>query len=127
MTDLKNVVATTYLAPNGLPLICQNPNPETDIVTAVNCVKWYQLFLLKKDGTVEAINPGDIEAAMNLHPKSIYVDHDMHPKLLQSVAYILGAEVDIITLEVAAGRWALTQMDIDGMEYYDDAYYTDRQ
>lgn len=93
-----------HYSPRGHPLLYVG-DPPCDLIVLENYCKWYEVFLLKKDGTVEPI---DVFVSIGITQevgKAWMVDHCFHPYLLDALGRHYGAEVHDLSREVAAGRW----------------------
>lgn len=88
------------------PLLDKAP-AEGSLITLENYIKWYRIFKIDADGTVTTVNPGLIEEISG--GDALWIDHCYHPVLLLRLAKYFGAEVSLVTLEVAAGRWAMEE------------------
>ncbi len=78
---------------------------DKPIITLENYTKWYNIYVIKTDGTVDKVQPEIIEEAHKLNKYYGIIDHLYHPNILNKVAELLDAEVDERASEVAAGRW----------------------
>lgn len=104
----------TYYSWRGIPLIYVGKD-VTPVVTMENYCKWYGIQVVI-DGRVENVHPNILDELCG--DDHFIGDHNYHPELLRRVAKHYGGYVDGISLEAAAGRWA--------MEIKDDSYYCDR-
>lgn len=104
-----------YLSDRGKMLVHQQAYEGTPIVTVENYEKWYSLFLIQPDGTVEKIPSQILLDAMTIN--RWWIDHSFHPSLLLAVAKHYGGEVPDTTLEMVAGRWVLEQGLLEDINY----------
>jgi len=81
------------------------PQPHPLIVVELY-MKWYTLFIINPDGSVEALCYPDFEEAPNL-PKGISCYHDHVPNPVAVQAYADWKEMEICSeaLELMIGRW----------------------
>jgi len=105
LAKLLEALPVIYTCPDGVPLLCQQPSRKP-ILTARNYGKWYTLYLLNPDGTVEdaaLYKREDVDTVTGC-PR---IDHNFHPELLTKACTKFGWYLHDVTLEVACGRWAL--------------------
>ena len=97
-----------YETKRGMMLLCQTPSTKP-ILTAENYGKWYDLYVLFPDGTVEGLHDLGIDTydVPNLKIGCPRIDHNYHPELFCKLAGDNDWYVDDVSMEVAAGRWAL--------------------
>lgn len=105
-----------FRSDRGIPLLCQEVF-DTPTITLENYEKWYNIFVIQPDGTVEIVSPGLID---ELNDGTLWVDHTFHPKLLLLIAKHYGGSVPPTTLEMAAGRWVMEERPNFDMAYYLD-------
>lgn len=105
-----------FRSDRGMPLLCQEVY-DTPTITLENYEKWYNIFVIQPDGTVEIVNPGLID---ELNDGTLWVDHTFHPKLLLLIAKHYKGHVPATTLELAAGRWVMEDHPNFAMDYYLD-------
>lgn len=96
-----------YVSSRGLPLLAQTPM-DKPIVCLENCVKWHSIQLLDHTGEVQEISYDSLNSLTIADPTWVE-DNCIHPKLLLALGKSLNAHVDILSLEVAAGRWLLNR------------------
>lgn len=106
-------VEPNYRSERGYQLLAQSAGTEP-IVTLENYEKWVGVYVIHPDATVTIVPTSVLEAA-GAYTHGWQVDHYFHPKLLHALSVIYQGSVDIVSLEVAAGRWA--------MAYRNDDYY----
>lgn len=99
----------TYLSKRNLPLLYVGPPGKVPIVTLENYTKWYDIYLVMPDGSVQTVDSHLIlevvdEETSKDHP-CLWGDHLYHPVLIEKLAKKLGAQYDERAQEVAAGRW----------------------
>lgn len=116
-SSTQNSPAIVYRSPGrGKPLICQTPN-TIPVLTMENCEKWYSLYLLHPDGAITEV---DRDLVLDCVERGeMWVDHIYHPNLLKRVAKRLDGCVDVVSLEVAAGRWVMEKSLLPGIHYHD--------
>lgn len=99
----------TYLSKRNIPLLYIGKPVSVPVLTLENYTKWYSIYLVMPDGTVDTINSDVILEIVSQYQSREYpclwVDHLYHPLLLQKLAEKLNAELDERAQEVAAGRW----------------------
>lgn len=108
--------AQVFRSDRGFPLMYQEVS-TTPVITLENYDKWYNIFVIQPDGTVEIVNPGLID---ELNDGTLWVDHTFHPKLLLLIAKHYGGQVPPTTLEIAAGRWVMEDRPNFDMGYFLD-------
>lgn len=91
----------------GHPLLAQEPM-DKPIVCLENYQKWYSIQLLTPEGDVQEI-PYDSLNHLTIADPTWLEDNCIHPKLLHALGKSLNAYVDVLSLEVAAGRWLLSR------------------
>jgi hypothetical protein len=96
-----------YYSDRGMQLLYVGQTCGVPILTLENYMKWYNMFLVNPDGSVELVSINVIQEAMERDPLAIQSDHSYHPRLLFRIAELLKAEVDERAIEVAAGRWMI--------------------
>lgn len=101
----KNPLAPSiHYSPRGNPLLYIG-KPPCDLIVLENYCKWYEVFLLREDGTVEPVDPFVNISIMQETGEAWMVDHCFHPYLLDALGKHFGAEVHDLSREVALGRW----------------------
>lgn len=73
----------------GFPLITQD-NKGKKMLTAEDYMKWYDLYLIQEDGSVEKVQ-------WNEHFAEGWRDHCILPESFKSMAAMLGADYDAKT------------------------------
>ncbi len=86
-----------YLSDRGEPLAYHGPPPKTPTVTVEVYEKWYGIFAVRPDGTVEKLDL----------PFEAWADHVPTPALVEAWADSHGYVVDWLSLEMMRGRWLL--------------------
>ncbi len=86
-----------YLSDRGLPLTYYGDPPRAPTVTVEVYEKWYALFAVRPDGTVEKLTT----------PFEAWSDHVPVPALVEAWADAHGYVVDWLSLELMRGRWLL--------------------
>ncbi len=97
-----------YVSDRNKPLLHQETY-DKPVLTAENYEKWYDLFVIFPNGDVESlsdlgITTFDVAVDGVGTPR---IDHNYHPLLLEQLAKDNNWYLDISTLEMAAGRWAI--------------------
>ncbi len=88
-----------YLSDRGEPLAYHGDPTRAPTVTVEVYEKWYHLFAVRPDGTVEKLDLGmETEA---------WSDHVPVPALVEAWADAHGYVVDWLSLEMMRGRWLL--------------------
>lgn len=98
----------TYVSDRGIPLLWQG-QVDVPIVTAEAYEKWYSLFIVHPDRRVEKVYPAMVHEVMCKEPQ-LWIDHYFHPRLLLLIAKHIKGEAHTLALEVAAGRWVLSEL-----------------
>jgi len=114
--------AGPYESKRGMMLLCQTPS-DKPILTAENYGKWYDLYVLFPDGTVQGLH--DLGVDMYDVPKLKVdcprIDHNYHPELFRRLANANDWYIHDVAMEVAAGRWAVEyHKQFDDVTYYRD-------
>lgn len=108
--DLRELISgkpAPFVTAKGKLLIDQQTY-ECDILTVENYEKWYCLYILRSDGTVE---PVPVEAVMKQIDRGfLWIDHNFSPELVRAVAEDLGLEITPVAYEVIVGRWVTEQV-----------------
>jgi hypothetical protein len=94
-----------YLSKRNIALLYIGRPVDVPIITMENYTKWYGIYLVMPDGTVEAVDPDVSDAAAKKLSFWPYGDHLFHPQLLIQLRKDHGWEVDERALECAGGRW----------------------
>ena len=107
-----------YKSPRGMMLLDQTPS-DKPILTGENYEKWYDLYLLHPDGTVEPVTKNyDIDDC-NYETGCVWIDHNYHPEIFNKMAGKHGWYIGQVAIEVAAGRWALEyHKQFDSAQYF---------
>lgn len=100
-----------YLSERGFPLLYIGEPLSVPVITLENYTKWYSIYRIEPDGTVNKIPPEVIDEVMARHEDAFYVDHNPHPRLLFRLSVMLGADLDERAEEVATGRWIQEVLD----------------
>jgi hypothetical protein len=95
----------TYNSERGFPLLWTGKS-DVPVITLENCEKWYSIYLVHPDGTVEKVPVGIIQGILDT-TDGLWVDHFYHPHLLLLLAKHYAGETHSVALEVAAGRWLM--------------------
>lgn len=91
---------------SGKPLLA-TLDPSTDVLCLENDVKSTCLYLVKRNGEVNLVPRSIVLDCMAALSHVSKIEHCLHPDLLRKVATVLGAKLDPVSEEVAAGRWAM--------------------
>ena len=97
----------TYLSNRDLPLICTQKEIAQPTLTVENYVKWYNLYLVMTDGTVEEVSIDLIkqfEIEFNL---ILLHNHCFNPLAIEKFADWCGWLLDDVSYEVIVGRWVI--------------------
>lgn len=102
-----------YITERGNPLIPTKPSSNGKaLVCLENYGKWYDVFLLNSDGSVESVPTSLVTQISSILFRPTHVDHCYHPELLVAIATYLKAEWCEISYQLAFGRW-LSEVEID--------------
>lgn len=111
--NLLNKILNTNKRPvssRGIPLLCRS-SVTSPTLTAEKYSKWYNLYIAFPDSSTMSLE--DYRGCgIELIPRvtsGYHIDHCYHPNYLLEVGRVLDMEVDVIALEVAAGRWVLEE------------------
>lgn len=107
LTPVESTIYRTYVSRRGFPLLYVGKPMAVPVLTLENYTKWYGIYLVMPDGTVQGVNPSDIESMTTAYLDAIWADHLYSPHLLYRLAKHLRAELDERAMEVAIGRWLL--------------------
>lgn len=106
-----------YYSNRNLPLITTVSDAMPKI-TLENYCKWYNVFVIHPDETVETVDGGTILLLGNVFNYFTWIDHVFHPSLLLAIAEYYGGRVDDVVLEAAAGRWVMEDHPLDNFGYF---------
>jgi len=94
-----------FLSTRGLPLITQNidnlDGGTLGILTMENYDKWYSMYIIHVDGSVEEIH----EAIINDVFGVTWIDHAISPRAFHETAINLGLEYDNHTFAMVCERF----------------------
>lgn len=107
----------TYLSNRGIPLLYVGKPCDIPIVTLENYTKWYEVYLVMPDGSVQ-VAEGTL-ALLDKFEDAHWVDHHYHPRFLYRLAQVLNGTVDERAVEVAAGRWMIERLQDDAYKFHD--------
>lgn len=101
-----------YTSDRGYPLSL-NPTQTLPAICVELADKWYDLFLVKADGTVTDIDLLDLELD-NVFPRHMTVcgSHCFNPDILDTLADYYNASVNIITRDLIIGRWSREHLNV---------------
>lgn len=94
-----------YLSKRNIPLLYVGDPVDVPIITMENYTKWYGIYLVMPDGSVELVKPDLMMVAAESLPFLPFGDHLYHPQLLIQLRRDHGWEVDERAIETAGGRW----------------------
>lgn len=104
---VKNNQPIHYYSSRGKPLLyCRAPSDEP-VLTLENYTKWYEMWLVMPDGTVQEVPVDLLSETMTIYSEALWIDHLFSPRLLYRVAQQMGYYVDERALEVSLGRWIM--------------------
>jgi hypothetical protein len=109
----------TYLSDRGIMLLYVGEPVSVPILTLENYTKWYSVFMIMPDGTVEKIPGNMITHILSKHKDAEISDHCFHPRLLYRLAEYYKGELHERAAEVAAGRWMNEAMQEDPYNFWD--------
>jgi hypothetical protein len=84
----------TFQSPRGIPLVAQAPG-RIGVLTVENYLKWYTLYLIQPDGSVEPVP----------FPEEGHTDHVPHPDAVAALAEEKGWIVCSESMEMIIGRY----------------------
>lgn len=97
----------TYLSPNGKPLVFVGEPRSNPTLTIENYEKWYALYLVMPDGTVEEVDGGEFtEVVQKKGPMTAWYDHVPSPVACDRYAVAKGYAWCWQSLEMIIGRYA---------------------
>lgn len=108
-----------YFSERGHPLLFVGEPCSVPVITAENYTKWYNLYIVMPDGSVQQVESGDILEIDDRKVGCLWVDHHFHPRLFYRLAEKLGGTIDERAVEVAAGRWMIEREDDDKYNFHD--------
>lgn len=97
----------TYKSDRGMALLYVGEPLDLPVITLENYIKWYNIFMVMPDGTVQTVPIEMVQKALDESRTALQIDHNFHPELLDRLGELLNAEVDERATEVATGRWVL--------------------
>lgn len=119
---LRNIKGNrVYLSDRGIPLLYVAEPCEVPVVTLENYTKWYDVYLVMPDGSVQVVE--GVLALVDKFDDAWWVDHLYHPRLLYRLAQVLNATVDERAIEVAAGRWMIERLEDDHHKFDDPKFH----
>lgn len=96
----------TYYSDRGIPLVYNNAPDKQPVLTVENYLKWYSLFLVNPDGSVEVL-PYDryrhLEGSDGL--PFLWGDHVVYPPAYERICDELDLIFDGNSADIIAGRW----------------------
>jgi hypothetical protein len=107
-----------YHSNRGFPLLYMGLPLEVPVVTMENYTKWYRIYMVMPDGSVEDVS-ALIDEVMAQYPDAMMSDHCYHPRLLYRLAEMNKACVDERAIEVAAGRWVIEATEDTSYNFHD--------
>jgi hypothetical protein len=109
-----------HYSDRDIPLVYTGPLLDCPIITVENYCKWYSPYVIMSDGVIRKITSEEICQATDEYSNAWHIDHCFHPKLLLKLAEMLNGEACEQSIEMAAGRWVMEQMD-DPFDFYPEA------
>lgn len=97
-----------YVSKRNIPLLYQGVL-DVPVITAENCGKWYDLYIVHPDGKVSPVPVEIMQEVCEKFSTQLWVDHCFHPTLLLLLAKYYTGDADIVTMEVASGRWVMEE------------------
>lgn len=95
-----------YFSDREIPLIYNGSNHTGPVLTVENHFKWYDLWLVQKDGSVARAEYDTYRHLdRNDHNETLWGDHVVNPKFFRVIAEIFGAEPDHTSYQLVLGRW----------------------
>lgn len=113
----------TYVSDRDIPLLLGDRRVGYDAITLELHCKWYNPYIIRKDGTVIKLPHELLDLAEAKHKTELYLGHCFHPDYLRFAADYLTkqgtpTEVPELVIELAAGRWAIEMQDKFVDEYF---------
>lgn len=91
----------------NIPLIYQGTS-RVPTITVENYSKWYDLYVVYPDGTVQAIDYyNSVEPNVESNGESSILDHTFNPLYVKRIAKFFNYQIDHVSLETIIGRWIL--------------------
>ena len=112
-------VPRTYFSEAQWPLVYRGEPGAVPILTVESCPKWYALYLVMPDGSVEEVTFAELHELADRHADrdmSPYVDHVPNPELVPELASARGWTIDSCSYEMMVGRW---ESEVKSPEKYD--------
>jgi hypothetical protein len=102
----------TYFSERGHLLACSgytgfNGLPDEPLLTVEIASKWYQLYLIRPDGSVHGLDFGRLEQPAFMLGISAYCDHVPNPQAVRRLAEVNSWTLDDLAEELIVGRWQL--------------------
>jgi hypothetical protein len=120
LDQVKEFQNQTHFSDRGIPLVWTGPLLQCPVITVENYCKWYSPYVIMPDGVIRKITSEEICQATDDYSNAWHIDHCFHPKLLLKLAEMLNGEACEQSIEMAAGRWVMEQMD-DPFDFYPEA------
>ena len=97
---IKDGEHTIRFSERGIPLIYMyDTDPELPILTAEHYSKWYTLYLVHPDNTIEKIDPYAIDSDIR------FCDNVWHPDDIVNFVENNNLMIDGLFYEMLVGRW----------------------
>lgn len=104
-----------YYSPRGYELVYCGDRPQTATLTVENYCKWYEMWLLYPDGSLETVYFSRLDLLCtretSLRGESPYVDHAPNPTVVARLAQLHSWHIDEQSYEMIVGRWELESKD----------------
>jgi hypothetical protein len=120
MNPKEDALNQVYFSDRNIPLVYFGPLLDHPIITVQNYWKWYNIYVIMPDGVIRRITDQEIYKATDGYTNAWYIDHYFHPRLLTELAKMLNGKVCPQSLEMAAGRWVMEQVE-DPFKFIDPA------
>lgn len=104
-------MSESHVSHRGLPLVYRGA-PIVATLTVESYCKWYDLCLVRPDGTYGVVPFGALEAYTDMEEQTAYVDHVPNPVLVERLCNAMGWELDEQAHEMMIGRWIMEGMDM---------------
>jgi hypothetical protein len=101
----KVLISSNFMSERGIPLITQKPN--LPMLTAEDYMKWYNIYKVNPDGSVESI-PWNNEIL-----RDGWRDHCITPDAFHRLAKSLGLGYDHKTMATVCERFVIDHLDWD--------------
>lgn len=106
-----------YYSERGNALLYAGPTPTKPILTLENYCKWYGVYKVNPDDTVEHVDPEILSEVSKKYPDALMGDHNFQPHFLYRLAQYMKVDIDKTAIDVAGARWLQEQEDMTSFFY----------